>query len=142
MHRKIASAVTEKTGMNTVEWVQVQTGRSEAAKLRFKAKVEEMFAKNPSISKIIVLSCFAGLSGRAFLERLTRGVEGGAELSQRLVGCEGWNAHPALIDHLAQVAVEGGSVAGGLKKAVELEADEKTNHPPYNPPFYLTKDRP
>ena len=136
MHRKIAAAVTAATQIETVDWVVVQTGRSEASKLRFSDKVKTIFEENPHLKKLVVLSCFTGVSGEGFLDRLLKG-----QKDDRLVGCKGWNAHPQLVDHFVQLAIEGGCVAAGIKIAVELEDHQKIHQPPYNPPFYLTRDR-
>jgi hypothetical protein len=142
MYRKIQASISARTGIPTasISWVEVQTGRSDAAKLRFRDKVAQMFAPanmdNIVPEKLIVVSCFTGLSGAAFLERLLKGGAG----DDRLFGCEGWNSHPKLVEHFVHLAVEGGRVSLGLTPAQELEEADKINPPPYNPPFYLTRD--
>jgi sirohydrochlorin ferrochelatase len=141
MYRKVQQAISAKTGIPAaaIDWVEVQTGRSEAAKKRFKDKVDEMLgepaAEGAKLDRLVVVSCFTGLSGRAFLERLLRG-----QVDERLIGCDGWNVHPELVKHFEDVAIEGGRVAAGMKAGRELEEEEKKLQPPYNPPFYLTRD--
>ena len=137
LHRRVAHAVTAKTGIKEVSWAIVQTGRSDAAKQRYRETVQAALVNK---ERVLVLSCFTGLSGSQFLVRLARG-----EADPRIVGCKGWADHPALARQIAAVACVAARDCVSRDKNVESKEtsdvmDEK-EQPPYNPPFYLTRDR-
>jgi len=131
LHRRIAASITQSTGIEDVSWVIVQTGRSEAAKNRFKVKVDEILARG--CDRLLILSCFTGLSGKQFIDRLT---PKSCTKDPRLVGDLGWDGHPAVISQLAHYACQAAKAVGGEEL---IEPDAKSL-PPYNPPFWLTRD--
>ena len=133
LHRRIAASVTAVTGIQNVSWVVVQTGRSEASKERFKAKVDEMLSNG--CEKLLLLSCFTGLSGSQFLQRLT---PRGGVADTRLIGDNGWASHPAVAEQMAHYAIKAAKAVQG--EVEELKDEDKKKLPPYNPPFWLTRD--
>ena len=133
LHRRIAASVTAATGIQNVSWVVVQTGRSEASKGRFKAKADEMLSSG--CEKLLLLSCFTGLSGAQFLQRLT---PRGSAVDERLLGDNGWASHPAVAEQMAHYAVQAAKAIQG--EAEDLADEERKILPPYNPPFWLTRD--
>jgi sirohydrochlorin ferrochelatase len=168
--RRVAMKVTEKTGVRDVSWVTVQTGRSPASKQRFKDAADALLAK-PHIKRVLVLSCFTGLSGSQFLTRLCApagsgrpagagpsapAVVGSAPggrpasssaapavvIDDRLVGDKGWAEHPLLAGQIAEVASAAGAICSGTVKGSEPSEEHIKCLPPYNPPFYLTRDLP
>ena len=141
LHRRVAMAVTERTGVKEVRWVTVQTGRSEASKARFKEAVAEI-AKVPDCSKVLILSCFTGLSGAGFLARLAgRGAPSTSECPV-LIGDKGWNSNPLLAEHISNLAETAAQICSGVSEQKKISQEEEKDLPPYNPPFYLTRDMP
>ena len=145
MHRRVAHEVTKATGIEDVSWLGVQTGRSAASQDRVVQAVSDIKAKDLT-RRILVLSCFGGLSGTQFIERINQGLTKRA-LSplEGVVGCSGWINKPPVVEEIANVVQRAAAAASGHSIA---DIDQLTNlsakdqFPPYNPPFWLTKDRP
>ena len=145
MHRRVANAITESTGIQEVSWLGVQTGRSAASQDRVVEAVSQIRAKDLT-RRILILSCFGGLSGTQFIERVNQGLEkrGVAQLNG-LIGCSGWINRPPVIEEIANVVQRAAAAASG-HKIEDIDSmtglEGKDQFPPYNPPFYLTRDRP
>jgi sirohydrochlorin ferrochelatase len=145
MHRRVADAITETTGITDVSWLGVQTGRSAASQDRVVEAVSKIRAKDLT-RRILVLSCFGGLSGTQFIERVNQGLaKRDLKPVEGVIGCSGWINRPPVVEEIANVVQRAAAAASGhqiqdIEKLTGLES--KDQFPPYNPPFWLTKDRP
>jgi sirohydrochlorin ferrochelatase len=143
MHRRVAHEITETTGIQTVSWLAVQTGRSPESQDRLVNAVDEIRRKDPS-RRILILSCFGGLSGAQFIERVNGGLikRNKPELKD-LVGCTGWINRAPVIEEIANVVQRAAAAANGVQLEDQTNIlHPKDQHPPYNPPFWLTRDHP
>lgn len=144
MHRRVADAVTQATGITDVSWLGVQTGRSAASQDRVVEAVSQIRAKDLT-RRILVLSCFGGLSGTQFIERVNQGLaKRDLKPVEGLIGCSGWINRPPVIEEIANVVQRAAAAASGhqvpdIDISTRLEAADQ--FPPYNPPFWLTRDR-
>lgn len=144
VHRRAAQAVMDSTGIKDVSWVPVQTGRSPESQDRVVSVVKEIREADPA-RRILILSCFGGLSGAQFIERVNQGlVRRGKEELRDLIGCSGWINRQPVIEEIANVVQRAAAAASGhnvpeIAKLTNLSDNKE--HPPYNPPFWLTKDR-
>jgi sirohydrochlorin ferrochelatase len=145
MHRRVAQEITSTTGIKEVSWLGVQTGRSPASQDRVIQAVADIKAKDLT-RRILVLSCFGGLSGTQFIERVNQGLAK-RELKplEGLVGCSGWINREPVVEEIANVVQRAAAAACGhsieeIEKMTNLA--QKNQFPPYNPPFWLTKDHP
>ena len=145
MHRRVATEVTKATGIQDVSWLAVQTGRSPASQDRVVQAVSDIKAKDLT-RRILVLSCFGGLSGTQFIERVNQGLTKRNQVPlEGLVGCSGWINKPPVVEEIVNVVQRAAAAALGhsipdIDKLTKLSS--KDQFPPYNPPFWLTKDRP
>lgn len=145
MHRRVAAAVTEATGVDRVSWIGVQTGRSATSQDRVVKAVSEIREKDPN-RRILILSCFGGLSGVEFIGRVNQGLEKrDLKPISGLVGCSGWINRAPVVEEIANVVQRAAAAASGhsitdIDTVTSLHA--KAEYPPYNPPFWLTRDRP
>ena len=144
VHRRAAQAVTDLTSIKDVSWVTVQTGRSPESQDRVVSVVQEIRDVNPS-RRILILSCFGGLSGSQFIDRVNQGLlKRGKDEIKGLIGCSGWINRQPVIEEIANVVQRAAAAATG-ERVPDIEAmtqlSDKKEHPPYNPPFWLTKDR-
>jgi hypothetical protein len=139
MHRRVEMAVAESTGIRDVRCIGVQTGRSPASQDRVTEAVESIRSALPG-RRILVLSCFGGLSGNQFLTRINDGLtRRGRPTVEGLVGDAGWQDKPIVAEEIARVAHRAGLVSLGVDP--DTESYPKDNYPPYNPPFWLTRDK-
>ena len=145
MHRRVAQEVTKATGIEDISWLGVQTGRSAASQDKVVQAVKDIRAKDLT-RRIVVLSCFGGLSGTQFIERVNQGLSK-RELGplEGLIGCSGWINRQPVVEEIANVAQRAAAAASGhsildIEKQTRLA--NKEEFPPYNPPFWLTRDRP
>lgn len=143
MHRRVANAVTESTGVSNVTWIAVQTGRSPESQDRLVKAIAAIKSERPN-ERILILSCFGGLSGTQFLERVNQGLakRNQPSLGEGLVGCSGWINRPPVIEEIVSVVQRAAAAANGVTIDGDSGMHPKEEHPPYNPPFWLTKDRP
>lgn len=130
MHRRVAQAVTDTVKISNVHWMTVQTGRSPQSQ---DALVDKLHAIGGT-DKILILSCFGGLSGTQFIERISQGLVRRNKPSleslfaDRLVGCKGWIEKPCVIEEIVSVVNRAAGASTGAKLV-------KESYPPYNPPF-------
>lgn len=143
MHRRVANAITESTGVTNVSWIPVQTGRSPESQDRLVKAIGAIKSERPN-DRILILSCFGGLSGTQFLERVNQGLakRNQPSLGEGLVGCSGWINRPPVIEEIVSVVQRAAAAANGVTMDGDNGMHSKEEHPPYNPPFWLTKDRP
>jgi sirohydrochlorin ferrochelatase len=145
MHRRVAAEVTKATGVDDVSWLAVSTGRSAESQDKLAQAVADIKAKDLT-RRILILSCFGGLSGTQFLERINQGLtKRNLSPLEGLVGCSGWINRAPVVEEIANVVQRAAAAALGhsiadIEQMTKLPA--KDQFPPYNPPFWLTKDRP
>ena len=144
MHRRVAMAVTEKTGIQDVSWLGVQTGRSPQSQDRLVSAIEAIRSRTSPSRRILVLSCFGGLSGTQFIERINQGLgkRNLPSLPQNVIGCSGWVNRPPVIDEIVSVVQRAAAAASGFKLPDSNGLHAEEEYPPYDPPYWLTRDRP
>ena len=144
MHRRVAMAVTEKTEIQDVSWLGVQTGRSPQSQDRLVSAIEAIRARTSSSRRILILSCFGGLSGTQFMERINQGLSKRnlSSLPENVVGCSGWVNRPPVIDEIVSVVQRAAAASSGLKLPDSNGLHAEEDYPPYDPPYWLTRDRP
>ncbi|EER05754.1 Sirohydrochlorin cobaltochelatase, putative [Perkinsus marinus ATCC 50983] len=140
MHRSINNRVIERTDMKSCEGLYVQTMRSPQAQRRFREYCKKVLSE---VDTLLVLAAFNGTSGATFVKRaddsLQRRNEEGLPLG--VLGCPTiFLSNPAMVSTLVDCAVQACQVSTGRKGLPELNEDEKKALPPYNPPFWLTRD--
>jgi len=144
VHRRAAQAVTDLTGISDVSWVTVQTGRSPESQDKLVSVVKQIRDEDAG-RRILILSCFGGLSGAQFIDRVNQGLlKRGKEELKGLIGCSGWINRQPVIEEIANVVQRAAAAAiGDIVPEIETitRLSDKKEHPPYNPPFWLTKDR-
>ena len=141
MHRRAATSVTSATGIKDVSWIAVQTGRSPESQDRLADAVTDIRSKEPN-RRILILSCFGGLSGSEFIDRVNQGlVRRKKPALEGLVGCSGWINRQPVIEEICNVVQRATAAASGITMDEPNQAPGKEEFPPYNPPFWLTKDR-
>jgi sirohydrochlorin ferrochelatase len=144
MHRRVAMSVTERTGIKDVKWLGVQTGRSPRSQDKLVNAINEIL-KNDASRRILILSCFGGLSGSQFIERINQGLQKRhlpTLPSSSISGCSGWINRDQVIEEIANVAQRAAAAASGHSLPNENGLHALDEYPPYNPPYYLTRDRP
>lgn len=140
MHRRVAHAVRDATGIAQVSWLPVQTGRSPESQDRLAESVR--LAQSNGATNVLLLSCFGGLSGKEFIARVNDGLtkRGKSPLSG-VTGCNGWTSRQPVLEEIADVAQRSAAAACGLGPIPSSTAPVG-EFPPYDPPFWLTRDRP
>jgi sirohydrochlorin ferrochelatase len=144
MHRRVAMAVTEKTGIQDVTWLGVQTGRSPQSQDRLVSAIEAVRNRTSISRRILILSCFGGLSGTQFIERINQGLEKRnlSHLPDNVIGCSGWVNREPVIEEIASVVQRAAAAASGVKLPDANGLHPEHEYPPYDPPYWLTRDRP
>jgi len=143
MHRRVAMSVTEKTGIKDVTWLGVQTGRSPQSQDKLVNAVSNILNKD-SNRRILILSCFGGLSGSQFIDRINQGLikRNLPALHANVTGCSGWINRAPVVEEIANVVQRAAAAASGHNLPDSNGLHAEGEYPPYNPPYYLTRDRP
>ncbi|KAF4675391.1 hypothetical protein FOL47_007849 [Perkinsus chesapeaki] len=140
--RRIIQEIVQHTGVGSCEGLYVQTARSPQSQRRVLKRSSELLSNG--FNEVIVLSASNGTTGASFLERINRGLQirGESSLSDRVIGCtESYLLNPVLIEAIVKSAIGAYNVSQGLKPVPSLEGDDEARTvPPYNPPFWLTRD--
>ncbi|KAF4722561.1 hypothetical protein FOZ62_001728, partial [Perkinsus olseni] len=140
LHKAINDLVIERTGIKSCEGLYVQTLRSPAAQRRLRDHCREAMA---GVDTLLVLTAFNGTSGATFVTRTADGLakRNDEGLPLGVVGCPTlFLSGPLMISALVDCAVHACQVSTGRKDVPELRGEEKKSVPPYNPPFWLTRD--
>ncbi|KAF4655586.1 hypothetical protein FOZ61_007485 [Perkinsus olseni] len=140
LHRDINDLVIERTGIKSCEGVYVQTLRSPAAQRRLRDYCKGAMV---GVDTLLVLTAFNGTSGATFVTRAADGLAKRNEegLPSGVVGCQTlFLSSPLMVSALVDCAVHACQVSTGRKEVPELQGEEKKSVPPYNPPFWLTRD--
>ncbi|CAD7957770.1 unnamed protein product [Amoebophrya sp. A120] len=165
LHARIRDRIAaEFPALKVNTWCYLQTLRKPFVQKRFiDAIAGAIEAGEGKVTKVVVLSCFNGTGGRQFLERLDSmyypyvdplSAEEHKPLKQRfpeveIVGDEPWMGDRRIAEWCVWMAGECvGSMEPAKDDAMEVEEaseDEldfsKKTQPPYNPPFWLTRDK-
>lgn len=140
LHERIRIAIGKKTGVEDALRVTIQTARKPAAQKNLVDAVREVEARGRT--NIFVISCFNGTGGQTFVDRVQTRYLGEEPFCKNpetnLKGDDIWMRDPRVAKHVANLALNAARRHLGMEYE-DLEAEEE--HPPYNPPFYHTRDK-
>ncbi|KAF4746653.1 hypothetical protein FOZ62_016021 [Perkinsus olseni] len=142
LHRRINEEVLRSAGVRSCEGLYVQTVRSPQSQRRVYRHVSELLSEE-GVGEVMVLSASNGTTGASYVQRINKGLHSRGEpgLPDAVHGCtESFLKHPLLIKALVRTAVGAYKVSLGLEPVPSLQGDESKMVPPYNPPFWLTRD--
>jgi len=140
LHERIRHAIKDKTGVEDAVRCTIQTARKPNAQKNLIDAVRRLEEQGRSL--IVVVSCFNGSSGETFIERVQRMYLGEEQFCKKpdtvLVGDKVWTRDPRLCAHIVNLALN--AARRMLGRPVE-GLEKKDAYPPYNPPFYHTRDK-